>query len=281
MEKKTGRFTNLEYMFSSAFLFGVHYNGKKAVCIEDDVTRKQFISYLRARNARTFLSDGNDAGFYIYRKSAGIIDSGCSCVILMYTSPEHESSNTFSVPTYIAELVYKDKEPADYWSAEPPQSTIDYPRTQCFLMNSELKTIFLNTFSIAETEIDLICPWINQHVVNESLIALMQSAVSRGVKIKITYGIGTNEQDGRQRTSEETVEMLRNRFSGTNLLRIHKGNTHIKFLICDDKYMMCGSYNFLSFSADYTDGNERDEGMEYIVDTAQIKTRRSQLFSWE
>jgi hypothetical protein len=48
-----------------------------------------------------------------------------------------------------------------------------------------------------------------------------------------------------------------------------------------EKYMMCGSYNLLSFTADYEGNDTRDEGMEYIIDPNQIIQRRRQLFSWE
>ncbi len=273
-------FSNEEDLFAAVFRFGLRNKGRKLIVAEDPLLRAGFVNYLRARNA--IISENKDVdGFCVHQNTPSNNSSKYACTAVINLAGNETMLETRAGVVLFAVFDYNSESAEDYWhrkTEEPRQ--IDYPHTQCFLMNSELKPIFLNTFAIADEEIDLICPWINTHVVNEKLISLLQQALSRGVKIKITYGIGVDSEDDRQKTSEKTVEMLKTRFSGTELLKFKKGNTHIKYLICDDKYMMCGSYNFLSFAADYVDEDERDEGMEFIVDRNQIVARRRQLFSW-
>ena len=276
------RFYNEEDLFGVVFRFCLRNNGRKLVVAEDNSIRGNFLNYLHARNA-IVAENGDVNGFCVYSKVPVLIDTtkyGCIAVIDL---GEHKTQLDISIDVVLyAVLDFVTERSDDYWNEKNEvQPLVDYPRTQCFLMNKDLKPIFLNTFAIADTEIDLICPWINTHVVNEKLISLFQQALSRGVKIKITYGIGADSVDDRQKTSEKTVEMLKQRFSENELLKFRKDNTHIKYLICDNKYMMCGSYNFLSFAADYLDENERDEGMEFIVDKNQIAARRRLLFSWD
>lgn len=270
-------FTTEENMFAYVFRFGLRHSGRKLVVAEDDIVRKELIGYLTERRA-IVAENKNVNGFCIF-KSMPADMTVYSCISEICLHEKKALLETTEIPYVTVVLDPDAAEPDNYWKSAGISRHFDYPRTQCFLMNNELKPVFLNTFAIAEKEIDLICPWINRHVVNEKFVSLLHEAISRGVRIKIIYGIGTDSSDGRQRTSEDTVEMLKSRFSGTNLLEFKKGNTHIKYLICDDKYMMCGSYNFLSFTADYEDETERDEGMEYIVDKSQIAVRRRQLFS--
>lgn len=277
------RCNSLERLFSEAFLFCVKHHGRKLVVVEDEIIRQEFCKYIELRNAKVFETNGSEkAGFYILPELLDLEKLGkfaCICAISINESVL-ELESMVNMPLLHAVLDLSTDDGCDYWKTDRVVDDLSWPSVNCFLMNEQLRPLFLNTFSIAEHEIDLICPWINRAVVNEEFILLLHHAVSRGVKVKITYGIGTDDDNERQRTSEATVQMLKQRFNWTDLLLFHRGNTHIKYLICDEKYMMCGSYNFLSFAADYEGDDQRDEGMEYIIDRNQIIQRRRQLFSW-
>jgi len=274
-------FNNEEDLSAAVYRFGLRNKGKKLVIVSNNVLRAAFVCYLRARNMAVGENRDID-GFCVYKQMPSTLEkSKYGSMTLLNVAGEEMLIDNQSDNVFYATFDYCWENEKDYWTRRDiVQSRNDYPRTECVLLNEELKPVFLQTFAVADEEIDLVCPWINTHVVNENLIALLQQALSRRVRIKITYGIGVDTEDGRQKTSEKTVEMLKTRFSGTNLLKFHKGNTHIKCLICDDKYMMIGSYNFLSFTADYVDENERDEGMAYILDRNQILELRRKLFSW-
>jgi len=63
-------------------------------------------------------------------------------------------------------------------------------------------------------------------------------------------------------------------------LEFLKDNTHEKILLCDSKYMMIGSYNFLSFVGDYSEEDVRKETVAYSVDKVKINQSRQLHFGW-
>lgn len=146
------------------------------------------------------------------------------------------------------------------------------------LVNEQIRNKFLETFFIAKKEIDIASPWISNDVVDKELINLMEYALRNKVKIKILYGIGDDE---RTRRTDEMAAYLLHRFSKYNELFImRKTNTHYKILICDDKYAISGSYNFLSFRGDYNGKDDRGEGAEYIDNKEMILNRRKYYFDF-
>ncbi|MGL4772193.1 MAG: phospholipase D-like domain-containing protein [Clostridium sp.] len=152
------------------------------------------------------------------------------------------------------------------------------------LMNSEIKRKFIETFSIAEKEIDIISPWVSNWIFNEKEIMNgFKKALSRGVNIKIIYGIGNepNKEDCKRNFyTDENVNKLSKMFSSyKGKLIFKKGNTHEKILICDDAYYLIGSYNLLSFKGDYTGNDIRNEIMTYSENKVIINNLRRTHFS--
>lgn len=278
------KYNNIATLFLAVFNIGIKNGGITLVVVDESVLMSEFILFLEERKA-PLVNDIN-TDYFGFLVTDSLLDDlsmmYVSSVIEIRTLEDKLPHEEVSDDTYyfIAEL--KSNPETDYWEVDVnKKEPYNYPSVNCYLMNDQLKPMFLNTFQIAEKEIDLICPWMNRKVINEEMILRFRKAISRGVKIKICYGIGKEVSDNRQIETERTVEMLKKRFSDTKLLFFNKGNTHIKYLICDDKYMMTGSYNLLSFAADYVDDDVRDEGMDYITDKAQIRQRRELLFSWE
>lgn len=279
-------YNNITKMISEIFQFCVRHSGSKFIIAEDETITSAMITFCEERKVPIFsdVCEISDYGFYFLNnivKVKTFSNCGALVSILLENDMSRIQDIAEDVSTLEVRMNMNGAACDTYWGKTQETAKPTYPTVECFLMNKELKPIFLNTFLVAEKEIDIICPWINGLVVNEKLINLLKQALSRGVRIKITYGIGNDGDDARQKTSEKTVDMLKKRFSWSPLLFFNKGNTHIKCLICDDKYMMCGSYNFLSFAADYDDNDVRDEGVEYIVNRDQIVQRRKQLFAWE
>lgn len=283
--RKVERFSQEAPLFSSVFLFSVQHHGKKLIAVEDEIIRYEFIEYVFLRKGQIRGNIEDDAfGYYVVETipDKGILDT-FSCVSVISINHELlDELGDLDCPCFNAVLDANYIPGDDYWTErKAPDENLHYPNVECFLMNEQLKPMFTNTFAIAEDEIDLICPWLSRAVINEEFISLVHKAIARGVTVKIIYGIGTDDSNERQRQSEQVAAMLKTRFSWTDRLHLRKDNTHIKYLICDEKYMMCGSYNLLSFTADYEGNDIRDEGMEYIIDRNQIIQRRRQLFSWE
>ncbi|MDP3385952.1 MAG: phospholipase D-like domain-containing protein [Eubacteriales bacterium] len=282
--------SRLNQQMSMHFLHAIKNGNRPLILVSDKGVARKVYSYLTDRTKAVFygIDDLERQGFYIDTFfNASDVDGFTSIGILTWEeqiSHLNQLAKKFAgdVPTLITrrDLTEYSKE-HDYWGeVQNIDNVPTYPKTKQLLQDDDIRKMFIDTFMIAEKEIDIVCPWINQNVVNDKLISLMDEALCRGVKIKIMYGIGDGE-DERSSTSEETVEMLKRRFEidGENL-SFKRGNTHVKLLLCDDKYWMLGSYNFLSFAGDYKGNDLRGEAVTFDVDTKAIVQSRLQFFSW-
>ena len=161
--------------------------------------------------------------------------------------------------------------------------TFDISKVPFHLQNEEIKKMFLQTFLIAEKEIDIISPWMNGSVVNKALISLMENALNRGVKIKIIYGLDSDDNEynlSRSARSDQTASLLVKKFSNyKDLFVIRRMNIHYKLVLCDEKYKLEGSYNYLSFSGDYEDDSTRIEGSPFGRDSKEIRELRKIYFA--
>jgi phosphatidylserine/phosphatidylglycerophosphate/cardiolipin synthase-like enzyme len=148
------------------------------------------------------------------------------------------------------------------------------------IMNKEIRNKFLETFLVAEEDINIISPWMNTSVVDNKLIEMMENALKRNIKIKIVYGIGEND-DERNKRSEKVASVLIDKFKiYGDLFKIQKSNIHYKLLLCDEKFAIAGSYNFLSYLGDYDGSDNRIEGADYIVDKQYIIEKRNIFFNF-
>jgi len=148
------------------------------------------------------------------------------------------------------------------------------------LENQEIRSVLTKSFIEAETEIDIISPWLSFNVVNYQFRMLMESAIKRGVRIRIIYGIGSNSDLNNHRSShsDQVAKKLEDYFSKyRNLFKIERSNTHYKLLICDEKYYVVGSYNFLSFSGKYVT-DVRREGADLSSNLQMIREKREHYF---
>lgn len=148
------------------------------------------------------------------------------------------------------------------------------------LVNKDIRNKFLNSFLIAEKEIDIISPWMNSYVVDENLIDLMESLLMKNIKLRIIYGIG-DDTDKRNQKSNEVAYKLQSRFRKYgDLFKIKKSNIHYKLLLCDEKFAILGSFNFLSFKGEYNGDDDRGEGAELITDKENIRNKREFYFNF-
>lgn len=157
------------------------------------------------------------------------------------------------------------------------------------LENEEIRQALLNSFTTAKETLYIISPWISSWVTNTFMDALITSALKRGVSIKILYGIGNlngsdtlKESDKKRNDSTEYfAEKLKNKYKkyGTNF-SMQRGNTHGKLLICDEKYYIIGSYNFLSFDGDYSTADVRHEMGDYSENPKQIAYYKKRYFDF-
>lgn len=151
------------------------------------------------------------------------------------------------------------------------------------LVNHEIKEMFLESFRIVEKELDICSPWISKNVVNEKFIRLMREALYRNVTIKILYGLDSSSDEfniNRSRNSDCIAEFLKLEFSDfySKTFFIQRDNIHYKVVLCDDKFKLEGSYNYLSFDGEYYDSSVRKEGSPFGTNIEEIKKIRGLYF---
>jgi len=104
----------------------------------------------------------------------------------------------------------------------------------------------------------IISPWIRANVVDKKFLQAFEKMLKRGVKVFIGYGLGNEDKNMSEADSkaEKDLEKLARKYKNFWLKRL--GNTHAKILICDTKFMITTSLNWLSFKGD-PDRKFRDE----------------------
>lgn len=152
------------------------------------------------------------------------------------------------------------------------------------LKNEEIREKFIYAIDNASNELNIASPWMNDYVVNDSLIRKMENCLRKGTTIKIIYGIGQSsnryDNNDRDNRSDKVAEKLNTRFKDyNNKFKIRKVNSHHKLLICDERFFLEGSYNFLSFSGEYKD-DVRAEGATYNTELEMIRELRSTYFNF-
>lgn len=149
------------------------------------------------------------------------------------------------------------------------------------LRNEDIRNRLLETIERARFEIDIMSPWMNRWVVNDDFIRKLQRAISRGVMIKIRYGIGNTSFNAKDRErnnkTEYVASMLREKLGSDNL-KLIRGNEHSKLFICDDDFYVITSFNPLSFDGDYSTGDQRGEIGELSHDKFNLHSYRDIFF---
>jgi|GEM_PF-902983 len=208
---------------------------------------------------------------------------------LLHNDLDHLKHN-FGI--YLSTLDKKHKEDAQHHVDIALKNFSDHlekPPIIKVLRNEEIRYCLLNTFDWAQHDICIITPWISNWVCNEMMLAYFRRSMEKNVTIRIIYGIKnisrnhTSKQNNADRSlkTEEMALYLQKTFAKYgDLFRMQRQNTHAKLLICDDRYYVIGSYNFLSFDGDYTKDDVRNELADYSENKDMIFSYKKQFFDF-
>lgn len=152
-----------------------------------------------------------------------------------------------------------------------------------YIMNSVIRKTFLKFLDIAQHSIYIISPWMNNYVINKEFRKKLKGLLERGVKVRIIYGITDGNEDNMNERDRRTVAVARELIKFCSpygeLFQIKNGKTHEKLLICDEKYFVNGSYNFLSYAIDENEDEYfRNEGCTLVFDEDFAKARIAERF---
>jgi hypothetical protein len=93
----------------------------------------------------------------------------------------------------------------------------------------------------------LISPWLKAGVVDDEFVGLLESALERGVRVYLGWGMSASETESPDADPKvlNRLTQLASGQSGFEFKRL--GNTHAKVLLCDDRFIVVTSFNWLSF----------------------------------
>ncbi|MGD1806457.1 phospholipase D-like domain-containing protein [Dapis sp. BLCC M126] len=111
----------------------------------------------------------------------------------------------------------------------------------------QIREYLLKALKEAKNRLMIISPWIKANVVDKKFLSTLETTLRRKVKVYIIYGIkGSNSQN-----DDKSIKQLENLKANYKSLEFDKTkNSHRKQIICDDKFAIVTSFNFLSFRAD-------------------------------
>ena len=110
----------------------------------------------------------------------------------------------------------------------------------------EHKRYFIYVLQNAKKHIYIQSPWV-RHDTLEIYKEYIQSALEKGVKITIKYGMQKRSQKDKQEIDDGALAYLNELKAKYPNFSLKHDYDHSKILICDDEFMIVGSFNWLSF----------------------------------
>lgn len=141
------------------------------------------------------------------------------------------------------------------------------------LWTTEIRVKFDEAIRTAKERLLIISAFISSEVVTDAFVSQLDKLLKNGCQIWIGYGMEANTQQQRAdrsrpiwRDAEERLLELAGRH-GTRCVVRDLNGSHIKRVICDTRFTIGGSFNYLSFRGEAGRGGRlRQEESELIVD---------------
>lgn len=116
-----------------------------------------------------------------------------------------------------------------------------------YLYDCQHIAAFKEYLSSCETSIKIVAPWIRNPYKNtaQEQLELLKSAKARGIDIKVYYGYNNENLNLDNGNDQKLIDQYILALGQENVIRI-AGGTHEKILIVDDKFIVIGSWNWLS-----------------------------------
>lgn len=145
----------------------------------------------------------------------------------------------------------QNQEKFDTYTPEKIKETLDLDLSQGKTLEmQEHKKYFLYSFEHAKKAVYIQSPWVRIKVLKQYKDKIEQ-ALDRGIKIMIKYGMKPRNRFDKDSIDEESRQYfatLKEKYP--NLFFTKEVYDHSKIVICDEEFMIIGSFNWLSFSGE-------------------------------
>ena len=139
------------------------------------------------------------------------------------------------------------------------------------LKTGEHRPLLLHAIDTAAAELTIVSAFISPEAFDGEIRRKLFQALKQEVRVRIVWGLGTtgrSRESDRKRTRGQAalapLEESARKAGLAHLLTVHRVETHQKFILCDDKFVAQGSFNWLSNRGDFgIVNNAEQEGSEY------------------
>ena len=121
------------------------------------------------------------------------------------------------------------------------------------IIGKEHSTVLKESLENADNILCIESAFANDSVINEDFIKLLKGALKRGVNVYLAYGYGSGGRSPNLNSSEERARKELSKIATwsrtpdvAGTLYCEDDRIHKKLLVCDDKYIIRGSCNWLS-----------------------------------
>ena len=139
--------------------------------------------------------------------------------------------------------------------------------------------LLLEAIDQAADELTLVSAWIDPYAFDREVCQKLARAVRRGVTVRIAWGFGAGGRSVDSRRNLKKGEDALSKLSqlipndGRKRLIVTRTETHEKFIICDDRFCVWGSFNWLSYRGEFDQGYRRE--------TSTYSTRSDDIALWK
>lgn len=133
------------------------------------------------------------------------------------------------------------------------------------------KEYLLYALKKAKQAVYIHSPWVRHNVVKE-YEKHIESALQKGIKVSIKYGLKPRNRFEKDPIDTKSKMLFDKWDKSYPNFKATTDNNHSKILICDDEFMIIGSFNWLSFGglAD-KDGDTRGETSSVVKNLDSIQ----------
>lgn len=130
------------------------------------------------------------------------------------------------------------------------------------------RELLIEAFTKAEKELVLVCPWLTKFAINSVVLHHLQAALYRDVVVQIGWGRLQDLQSGEYHKNAfyDALPLLQQLARQHSNLKLKPIGTHEKFLVCDRKFAVVSSHNFLTSD----EGSEEREVSLRTIDATVI-----------
>jgi hypothetical protein len=96
----------------------------------------------------------------------------------------------------------------------------------------------------------LVSPWLKRAVVDKEFVERLDQVLQRGAAVYLGWGMSASETESPDADPDALADLERLATRHTNFHLKRLGRTHAKVLLCDRRYVVVTSFNWLSFRGD-------------------------------